>query len=360
MTDNSEKGNIKIYSYLEEWPIHFPIRVYANGKLIKKLKRRTTFEYKIEVDTTFTFKFASFKKATITVKANDDIDIFLSITTDFSYSVIAQGIYRSDSEYLKVRDIFFEKWHKSYVKKMKKDVRIHRLKKLLFVLLLLFSYYALFKYNFYFVLLIHIIAIIGIIKYDRSTRYFVPSIFVRRRADIWEPDERYFDWVKAVVNALSIKYSMKEPYYRINNGYDIVAEIFDNSLRIKYILGFDNMDPKLINEKNYRFPLYVEAKIMAYGIHNKNEENYSRYIDIGEVDLSTLKNKQDALKKIEEAIFEGEVNKMHEYIIKYYVGVSSSGTTVETVTANSEYNAKQLIINKYPGQEVHILDIKMN
>ena len=51
---------------------------------------------------------------------------------------------------------------------------------------------------------------------------------------------------------------------------------------------------------------------------------------------------------------------MREYVIKYYVGVSSSNTTVETVTASSEYNAKQLIINKYPGQEVHILDVKMN
>ena len=51
---------------------------------------------------------------------------------------------------------------------------------------------------------------------------------------------------------------------------------------------------------------------------------------------------------------------MHEYTIKYYVGTSASTTTVETVTANSEYNAKQLIINKYSGQEVHILDVKMN
>ena len=51
---------------------------------------------------------------------------------------------------------------------------------------------------------------------------------------------------------------------------------------------------------------------------------------------------------------------MHEYTIKYYVGVSSSNTTIETVTASSEYNAKQLILNKYPGQEVHILDVKMN
>lgn len=48
---------------------------------------------------------------------------------------------------------------------------------------------------------------------------------------------------------------------------------------------------------------------------------------------------------------------MNTYEIKYYVGNSSSTTTVETVTANSEYNAKQLIINKYSGQEVHILNI---
>ncbi len=48
---------------------------------------------------------------------------------------------------------------------------------------------------------------------------------------------------------------------------------------------------------------------------------------------------------------------MNTYEIKYYIGGSSSTTTVETVSANSEYNAKQLIINKYSGQEVHILNI---
>ncbi len=48
---------------------------------------------------------------------------------------------------------------------------------------------------------------------------------------------------------------------------------------------------------------------------------------------------------------------LQTYRIKYYVGVSSSTTTEETVQANSEYNAKQLIINRYPGQEVHILNI---
>ena len=49
---------------------------------------------------------------------------------------------------------------------------------------------------------------------------------------------------------------------------------------------------------------------------------------------------------------------MNTYIIKYFVGNSSSTTTEETVQANSEYNAKQLIIDRYPGQEVHILNVK--
>lgn len=49
---------------------------------------------------------------------------------------------------------------------------------------------------------------------------------------------------------------------------------------------------------------------------------------------------------------------MNSYEIKYYVGNSSSTTTTEVVNANSEYNAKQLIINKYSGQEVHILSIR--
>lgn len=49
---------------------------------------------------------------------------------------------------------------------------------------------------------------------------------------------------------------------------------------------------------------------------------------------------------------------MNTYEIKYYVGNSSSTTTTETVNSNSEYNAKQLIINKYQGQEVHILNVK--
>lgn len=49
---------------------------------------------------------------------------------------------------------------------------------------------------------------------------------------------------------------------------------------------------------------------------------------------------------------------MNNYEIKYFVGNSSAATTIEVVSANSEYNAKQLIINRYAGQEVHILNIK--
>ena len=49
---------------------------------------------------------------------------------------------------------------------------------------------------------------------------------------------------------------------------------------------------------------------------------------------------------------------MNTYIVKYFVGNSSSNTTEETVVANSEYNAKQLIISRYQGQEVHILNIE--
>ena len=46
------------------------------------------------------------------------------------------------------------------------------------------------------------------------------------------------------------------------------------------------------------------------------------------------------------------------YLIKYYVD-NSANTTEETVTASSEYNAKQLILTKYSGHDVHILNIKM-
>ncbi len=48
---------------------------------------------------------------------------------------------------------------------------------------------------------------------------------------------------------------------------------------------------------------------------------------------------------------------LNTYLVKYFVGSSSSTTTEEQVTANSEYNAKQMIINKYQGQEVHILNV---
>lgn len=48
---------------------------------------------------------------------------------------------------------------------------------------------------------------------------------------------------------------------------------------------------------------------------------------------------------------------LNTYLVKYFVGTSSANTTEETVQANSEYNAKQMIINRYSGQEVHILNI---
>lgn len=49
---------------------------------------------------------------------------------------------------------------------------------------------------------------------------------------------------------------------------------------------------------------------------------------------------------------------MHTYLIKYYVD-NSANTTEETINASSEYSAKQLILAKYPGHNVHILNVKM-
>lgn len=49
---------------------------------------------------------------------------------------------------------------------------------------------------------------------------------------------------------------------------------------------------------------------------------------------------------------------MNTYEVKFYVGSIGSTTTIDTVVTNSEYNAKQIILARYPGQEVHILSVR--
>lgn len=360
--NNSDIGNIKIYSYLEIWSINLPIRIYANGKLIKRLKRRTVFEYKIKEDTMFTFKFAAYKKATLTVMANDNIDIFLSLKIGgLNNAVVAEGIYRSDPSYKEVKEVFMKKWHNDYIKNMKKDVKKYRLYKYLSIILFLFSYYSLYKFNnFTLTMIIHIISIIGIYIFSRHTDIKTVDKLIFNVPDTWQLDERYYDWVRyKIAPTFEKKYNMSSITRLKVSEITLEIEPYGRDKPVKYRLYFSNHYINLINENNYKYPLFVRGEIIREDPKDK-EEPYVEFFDIGEVDLQNNENAIKAFKMMEKALFREEVDKMHEYTIKYYVGTSSSTTTVETVTANSEYNAKQLIINKYSGQEVHILDIKMN
>ena len=360
--NNSSLGNIKIYGYLEHWLIDFPVKIYANGKLIKKLRRRNVFEYVVNEDTNLLFKFATFKKVELFVKSNDNIDIFLSINNK---KIMVEGIYQSDPSYNEVKEIFIRKWHNDYVEAMKKDVRLYKLYKTLFILLLFFSYFSLIIIdNFFFTLVIHIISIIGIYRCSRHTKWksATDSLIIERPPDIWQLDERYYDWINYRIKPLfELKYNMLCKIRE--SASEILLEMWPNDdTTRRYLLSFSNIVNNLINENNYKYPLYVTARIISCSmtLPHKSVDTSSYELIVGEVDLSNKANYWKAFQMMERVLFGEEVNIMHEYEIKYYVGNSSSTTTVETVTANSEYNAKQIIINKYNGQEVHILNVKMN
>lgn len=50
---------------------------------------------------------------------------------------------------------------------------------------------------------------------------------------------------------------------------------------------------------------------------------------------------------------------MRTYEITYQVVGSGSGTVKETVTASSDYNARNLIYSKYRGQTVQIIGSRL-
>ena len=118
---------------------------------------------------------------------------------------------------------------------------------------------------------------------------------------------------------------------------------------------FFNAHKKMTNINNYKYPMLLVVDYPDNNIFN---------LELGEIDLCNEKNVNKAVDLIVKSLnlepriihYEGG-ELMNTYLVKYFVGNSSSTTTEEEVSANSEYNAKELIIARYPNQEVHILNI---
>ena len=347
-TDNfkQEYGNIVVFGHDDWYVTGKEIEIYENNTLIGTVNRKGIWQYKVNNDTKLVFKIGT-KEADVKVRCDTNNEIKLFYGSDLKAKITYTDSKFSIDKHNK------ELQHDKFSKTLTYKYYGIQFRKVLYIILFFLSWFINDSYLQTILFFGSLIAIIIHTNKFNNTKW----------KHLAGPRSLYINQVYEVLimtklipklhqefNYYGIKMTQRpiedDPGKQTYIGHDKD----NNSIKFKFYIAHEDM----VNINKYKYPMLLK---FSY----KNFYNET----IGEIDLSNNTNIDATIKLIIDTLKEKELIKggeeiMNTYSVKYYIGTSSSTTTVETVTANSEYNAKQLIINKYPNQEVHILNVTKN